>query len=532
MNKRFRKAGIRRIAEKNVGKINNLRMLADNLEMTNTILEEELEEQKKTIARLDESEKRCESIVQALPDIILKFDNAGMIVDCQGGIPMCFSCVDGKIIGKRIQDVVKSEIADVYLHQINDMGNSNNTRKTEYKFKHNEKDEFCEARFVRTGENEILAILRNVTEEKQRQMLIEYLSYHDQLTGLYNRRFFEEELKRLDTERNLPLTIAILDVNGLKLTNDAFGHLSGDKLLQQVADVLKIECRADDIIARIGGDEFMILLPQTTYECASNIAKRIYMSIGDKHIENIVMSVSIGWETKNSVDESIVETFLKAEEQMYRKKLTESQSMRNQTVQIILRTLTENNEIEKTHSDRVSFISRKIGEAMHLDYEMLKEIEVAGLMHDIGKISVNEQLLNKPGELTESEYDEIKKHSESGYKILKLVDAYSALADYALSHHERWDGKGYPRGLQGKEISLVARIIAVADAYEAMTSTRPYRKDALSKDQVTKELNAGAGSQFDPEIVKIFEENYEELQETYKLHEDCNVEEEKNKQKK
>ncbi len=149
---------------------------------------------------------------------------------------------------------------------------------------------------------------------------------------------------------------------------------------------------------------------------------------------------------------------------MYRNKLTESQSMRNKTIQVILETLNAKNKREKIHSENVSIISRNIGEELELDDQLIKEIEIAGLMHDIGKIAISESVLNKEGPLTESEYVEVKKHPESGYQILKSVDAYSSLAEYALSHHEWYDGTGYPKGLKGIEIPLISRIISVADA--------------------------------------------------------------------
>ena len=198
-----------------------------------------------------------------------------------------------------------------------------------------------------------------------------------------------------------------------------------------------------------------------------------------------------------------MDIFVAAEDHMYRKKIRESQSMRNMTIQVILKTLNTKNEREKIHSENVSRICGIIGVALQMNYEDLKEIELSGLMHDIGKIAINEGLLNKPGKLTDAEYIEIKKHPEIGYQILKSVDAYSGLAEYVLSHHERWDGSGYPRGLKGDEIPLFSRIIAVADAYEAMVSDRSYRS-AMTHEYAVKEIKRCAGSQFDPQIVNGF----------------------------
>jgi diguanylate cyclase len=346
----------------------------------------------------------------------------------------------------------------------------------------------------------VVVVFRDCSDKREKQEKIQYLSYHDQLTGLYNRHFFEEELLRLDVERNLPFTIAMLDVNGLKLTNDAFGHEAGDLLLKKVAKVLKNECRTDDIISRIGGDEFIILLPKTSPAEADLIVKRIYKAIDEQKTDNIVISVSIGWETKDFINQDIKEVFSKAEDHMYRKKITESQSMRNQTIKVIMQTLHETNAREKLHSERVSKLCHKIGEFMKLDDEVLKELELAGLMHDIGKIAINNDILNKCGKLTEVEFEEIKKHPEISYHILKSVDVYTRMAEYVLSHHERWDGEGYPRGISGEDIPLLARIITVADAYEAMTATRTY-KEAYSHEQAIEELKRCAGTQFDPAIV-------------------------------
>jgi len=349
-------------------------------------------------------------------------------------------------------------------------------------------------------------VFRDITEKKEKQQRIEYLSYHDQLTGLYNRHFFEEELKQLDVKRNLPFSIAMIDVNGLKLTNDAFGHETGDLLLKCVSKVLQDECRTDDIISRVGGDEFVILLPKTNHPETKLIVKRIYKAIESQKINNIILSISIGWKTKTNSQEDIKDVYSEAEDYMYRKKITESQSMRNQTIKVIMQTLHETNSREKIHSERVSKLSRIIGEAMKLEGQVLKEIEITGLMHDIGKIAINNNILNKSGKLTEIEYEEIKRHPEIGYHILKSADVYTRLAEYVLSHHERWDGNGYPRGLSGEEIPLISRIITVADAYEAMTGNRPY-KESFSHEQAIEELKRCSGIQFDPKIVDAFEKS-------------------------
>ncbi|SDI56532.1 HD domain-containing phosphohydrolase [Desulfosporosinus hippei] len=353
------------------------------------------------------------------------------------------------------------------------------------------------------GKQVLHAVWRDVSERKLLEQKLEYLSYKDVLTGLYNRRFFEEELMRLNVPRNLPLTIVMADVNGLKLINDSFGHAMGDELLKKVGEVIVRGCRADDIIARLGGDEFVILLPRTASVEIEQIVKRIKNQALSEKVGSIEISISFGWETKLDKDEDIQEVFKKAEDFMYKKKLFESPSMRGKTIKAIINTLHEKNKREEQHSHRVSALCESMGIALGLPEGEVEELKTVGLLHDIGKIAIEETTLNKPGALAEEEWQEIKRHPEIGYRILSTVNEMSEIADYVLCHHEKWNGTGYPKGLKGEEIPFQSRIIAIIDAYDAMTSERSYR-NALSEEVAIKEIQTNSGTQFDPEVVNVF----------------------------
>jgi len=348
-------------------------------------------------------------------------------------------------------------------------------------------------------------VFRDVTEKREAIRDIEYLGYHDKLTGLYNRRFYEEEIRRLDTRRNLPLTIVIGDANGLKLINDSFGHSTGDEFLQKAANAMKNGCRADDIIARLGGDEFVAILPNTDKIEAEIMTKRIREYLSEYKLNGIPISISFGHGTKEIADQDIQEIFKHAEDDMYKQKLYESSSMRSKTVDLIMNTLYEKNIREMLHSKRVGEFCGALAIKMHFNNEDINKIRLAGLMHDIGKIAIDEGILNKVGELTQIEFNEIKRHSEIGYRILSSVYEFSEIANFVLEHHERWDGQGYPKGLKGNQISIQGRMICVADAYDAMTRERTYKKK-LNMMEAINEIRRCAGNQFDPDITKNFVE--------------------------
>lgn len=342
----------------------------------------------------------------------------------------------------------------------------------------------------------------DITELKRQGQEIEFLSFHDHLTGLYNRRFFDEEFLRLDTTRNLPLTLLLMDVNGLKLTNDAFGHQAGDSLLKTVADVLRRTCRGDEIIARIGGDEFAILLPRTDEEGVSALCARIADGLARENAPAGPLSLAFGLATKRG-EESVGEIFTTAENRMYQHKICTQEFVRSQAITFIMRSLSEKCPREREHSERVGELAGKIGAAMEMNAQEIELLLTAATFHDIGKIAVAGEILDKNGPLKESEWLAVRRHSEIGYSILNSGVGFAAQARVVLAHQERFDGKGYPKGLAGRDIPLHARIISVADAYDAITSGRPYRP-ARSPGEALREIEAASGTQFDPEIVEAF----------------------------
>lgn len=349
----------------------------------------------------------------------------------------------------------------------------------------------------------VVLVFRDVSEKKEQSKEIEYLSFHDALTGLYNRRFLEEELMRLDVERNLPISIIMGDVNGLKLTNDIFGHALGDLFLKKIADVMRNVCRADDIIARWGGDEFVILLPKTTIEQARQIKHRIKTEFAYEGVKVIKGNISLGCDVKTFPHQRIMECLETAEEKMYAAKIMERDSFKSTTLESIITTLHSKSPREEAHAKRVSHWCEALGKRLEVSDVKIRKLKEAGYFHDIGKIVLENKLLDKSYWQNEEEWVETKKHTIMGYRILNAFDDTMSLADAVLYHHERWDGSGYPKGLKGQEIPFSARVIAIADSYDCFVHHPEHELTAnLSRDPILR-LEESEG-QFDPDIKKEF----------------------------
>lgn len=457
------------------------------------------EQIRKDEIQIKEIEEKSRAIIKAIPDILFTFDSNGVFIDTEAKDENILMLPKEEFIGKTISEVMPKEIAELAYENLRLVLETGKLHTFEYKLL----GSYCEIRMVKCGADHVLAALRDMTVKKELEERLEYLCYNDQLTGLYNRRYYEEELKSLDIKENYPLTIVLGDVNGLKLINDSFGHVVGDELIKKSAQIIKNGCRSQDVVIRLGGDEFVILLPKTdTYE-AEKIVENINNLAKKEKIQGLDISISFGYETKCHEDEMIQEIFIKAEDYMYKRKLFESSNMRGKTIDTIINTLNEKNKREEQHSVRVAELCELMGKNIGLPKRKIQELKNAGLLHDIGKIAIEENILNKPGRLTEDEYNEIKRHPEIGYRILSTVNEMSEIAKYVLSHHEMWNGEGYPKGIKDIDIPFESRIISIVDAYDAMTSERPYRK-ALSEEFAIEELKRNSGIQFDPELVNLF----------------------------
>lgn len=475
------------------------------LENINNILEEKVKERSAEILEknklLQKSEIRYRTIVSLFPDAIFKVSMNGIFLECEGGNHDNLITHPQNFVGRNLDEVFPSYFLETTKEKLNLVITTKRTESFKYQVEFEGEVLDYEARMVYLSDYEIYLILRNITDSQKVVREIEYLSYHDQLTGLYNRRFFEEEFVRLSSSRNLPLAILLLDVNGLKLVNDVFGHQAGDRLLREVSEAMKMCVRSDDILARMGGDEFSIILPKTSEADAIALSERIKNKVSEIEIEGAVGSISIGCAVMINEHLKLDYLFKKADDMMYKHKAHESQLMREKTLNSLFLKLMNENKLEKLHIEFIQELSIKIGKYLKLNEFELKQLSTAAKFHDVGKVVIEDNILNKPDTLTEDEYKEVRRHAEIGYQIIKSINNMGDILDVILHHHEAWDGSGYPKGLKKEEIPLLSRIICVVDAYEAMIHDRPYRKTKTHEEAV-EELLEFSGMQFDPEIVK------------------------------
>ncbi|HBW34326.1 MAG TPA: GGDEF domain-containing protein [Desulfosporosinus sp.] len=462
---------------------------------------------------LRESERRLRSIFENVQLITGIMDKNGRIIYCNDFILELAGFKKEEVIGKSFFDIfVPSElhkITNAWFKEVLDSKRiivhnvypiqTKNGLKRYVNWNHT-------LLFDSDGNvSGVASIGEDITERKQFQEKLEHMSFHDGLTNLYNRSFFEEKMRLLKGDDYAPIGLIVCDVDGLKLVNDTLGHGTGDKLLWLTAGILKKCFREDDLVFRIGGDEFAILLPKSDLKIVEQACYRIRKAVEEYNSENLEfpLSLSIGSAVSEKTNVNVDMVFKEADDGMYREKLHRSKSTRSAIVQALMKALEARDFITEGHADRLQDIVLTLGEAMGLAERTLADLRLLAQFHDIGKVGIPDRILFKPGRLTFEEFKEMQRHSEIGHRIAQSAPDLLPIADHILRHHEWWNGQGYPLGLKENDIPLECRILAIADAYDAMTSNRPYRK-AMSQEQAFNELMANSGLQFDPKLVPIF----------------------------
>ncbi|QZY54914.1 diguanylate cyclase domain-containing protein [Crassaminicella profunda] len=458
-----------------------------------------------TIEKLQTSENRIKAIFKALPDLFFIINKKGIFLDYQVNDATKLLYPPDKFLGKSVSQIFDEEIGEKLIIALEESIKTGEMQMIEYSLTPGEETYYFEARLIKYDTELALAIIRDITQRKRSDIKIYNMSIKDSITGLYNRNYFEKEMEKRNHQNLLNQGIIICDLDGLKFINDTLGHVIGDEYLKIATNVLKT-CfeKEDTTIARIGGDEFGILMKDISEK---EIVERKAQLKGmlEKINKNkvIPISISLGYTVSTEKDNDLREMFKEADTFMYKEKLHHKQSSKSDLVHILMKMLETRDFVTEGHCDRLQILSEKLAKAIEMTDSQIQDMILFSKFHDIGKIGVSDRILFKPGKLTEEEFEEMKRHTEIGYRIAQSSPDIAHLADWILKHHEWWNRKGYPFGLGEDDIPIQCRILSIVDAYDAMTSDRPYRK-ALSKEDAINELKRYKGIQFDPDLVDCF----------------------------
>lgn len=350
-------------------------------------------------------------------------------------------------------------------------------------------------------------------EESKKELM--FKTYHDELTGLYNRLYMVEYLKSLKIENSLPFSLIVADLNGLKITNDTFGHKTGDQMLIKVSEIIKENIKTNHVACRIGGDEIVVLMPFTSEQESIDIANNIKSAALATKEDPIKPLIALGCATTNDYEHNNYGKLFKlADDRMYADKIANSERNYDMIISSIKKKLHENKYESPEHYERLIKMCRQIGKALYMEENEIENLALLAELHDIGKAGLEKEILLKEGQLTIEEWQKVKRHPELGFKIVSGSTKLSHIGKGIFAHHERWDGTGYPQGLKGEEIPFIARLFSIVEAYDVMTHERPY-KPTYSKDRAIQELKDSSGTQFDPNLVDVFV-NYIRNDETIK----------------
>ncbi|MGE5418292.1 MAG: PAS domain S-box protein [Acidobacteriota bacterium] len=481
-----------------------------------TVAEEELRRQylelQKKEATITESERRFRTILESVQLIAVMTDAGGYIKFCNSFLL--------ELTGWKLEEILDKHYIDVFVHPrsrdkarkalfgLRDSGTLATHGENTLVTRHGKSRRIhWNATLLLDDESRpsgVVAIGEDITERREAEKQIQYLTLHDKLTGLYNRVYFEEEMLRLEGSHT-NVALIMCDVDGLKLVNDSLGHEAGDALLNDTARLVSKFGKGARVTARVGGDEFAILIPNADRLEVEELCNEIGICVEEYNSNEpkTPLSMSVGFSFRSNISMSMADLFKEADNNMQREKLHRRQSARSAIVQTLMKALEARDFITEGHGERLQDLVAALAMDIGLSKRTETDLRLFAQFHDIGKVGIPDRILFKPGPLTPDEFIEMQRHCEIGHRIALSAPDLAPIADWILKHQEWWNGQGYPLGIMGEDIPVECRILSIVDAFDAMTSDRPYRK-AMPVDDAVKELKRCAGTQFDPYLVERF----------------------------
>ena len=454
-------------------------------------------ELQKKLMDLERINSRNNALISTIPDLLLVSDLEGNL------LPFSLSAQkQDAIMAEFIQN---SETLRVLKKTVLEAVKKETYNTEEFQLIRNGSVQYFEARLHKSDTEEVLIMIRNMTDRIALQRRLIELAEHDSLTKLYNRRIFEEEMNTCNGIDLENVCLVSIDVNGLKFINDTLGHLSGDRMIIAAGEIIRQIFGEHGHVARIGGDEFGVILRGLDEGRIETMLGQLIAKVEQYKIinndENLSLSYGYSYHACGTVNMEFM--FQEADNNMYQNKLLKKESVRSTFVSSFMKALEVKDYVVEGHVSRMEEIAKLIGEALSLHQDRMDKLLLLTKFHDIGKIGIPDSILKKTAPLTEAEWKVMRTHSSIGERIALEAADIKDIAHLILKHHERWDGLGYPLGLKDDEIPVECRILAIADAYDAMTNDRPYRL-AMPRDTAITEIVRCSGTQFDPSLVSVF----------------------------
>ncbi|MBN2795276.1 MAG: transporter substrate-binding domain-containing protein [Clostridia bacterium] len=464
------------------------------------------------IHTLSYNKSKLNAIIESLPDWVFVSNKNGTFIDFLTHKDTDNLLVQPQqFISHNMSEFFNPDLTQVFFDAITNTIHNNETITIEYNLQLDTLN-YYEARFSKLNDEEVVIVVRDISERIIAQKKVINLSIMDTPTGVYNRNYFEEQIALYKKTSLEGLGLLMVDFDGLKLVNDTLGHATGDRYLKTVANLLKEEFKQADFIARIGGDEFVVVMRDLNEMEILILKKSLQEKIRLMNNDELTIpfSISIGFANYGTDAFSIEDMIKVADDFMYREKLFHRQSTKSKNIETLVTMLDERDFITQGHGSRMTRLVVDLAKALNVPESQVESLTLFAQFHDIGKIGISDAILFKPGKLSDTEYIEMKRHTEIGFRIAESSPDLIHISEWIYKHHEWWNGKGYPFGLSGEEIPLACRILTLVDAYDAMTNDRPYR-NALSHNDAIKEILNHTGSQFDPNIVPVFIEMLNEM---------------------
>lgn len=345
-------------------------------------------------------------------------------------------------------------------------------------------------------------VFYDITTVKEAYFALEKSITYDRLTGFFNKRSFYNQIPQWEDEKYWPVTVAVFNVNNLQMMNDSYGTEYGDQVMLALAAILKNSIGRENFIAKVDGGDIVAVFEAMPQNKAIIICEKIKKQMETVSEENPI-TLEYGISEKKDGTIAVDKAFLNARNSMRNKKMLQDASASRALVDSLKQTLSESDYETEEHVERTREMSARLGREMGLSDSDIAKLELLAVLHDIGKVAIPHSVLVKKGKLNEEERKIMQQHTVKGYRIAKSSPELAEIADCILSHHEKWDGTGYPNGLKGEDIPLLARVISAVDSHDVMVHNRPYHT-AMPEQAAIDELKACSGTQFDPHVVEVF----------------------------